>query len=285
MCLGVVLFSVNDAQGKWLVATYSVGQILMIRSIAALAFLSPAIAREGWRRVAFPERIGLHIVRVILSTIEVAFFYWAVSAMPLAETITYYLASPIYVALLAGPLLGERIPLRRWIAIGIGFVGVVVALNPGGALFGWPALVAFAGSVAFAFMLVVTRTLRGSPDTTLVAWPMAAAVLGGAAIAPFHWVTPTPLDLVLIGLLGIVAMFAHICVNRSLKLAPASVVVPYQYTLIVWAVLLGWWVFGDVPAWSTLVGAAIIIAAGIWIFWDEKRSGQEQLIEAEVRGE
>jgi drug/metabolite transporter (DMT)-like permease len=199
--------------------------------------------------------------------------------------VTFYLAGPIYVALLAGPMLGETIPLRRWLAIGIGFFGVVLALNPGGGVFGLPAVIAFLGSFAFALTMIVTRQLRGTPDTTLVAWQTVAALLLGLAMAPYSWTPPTPVDYALLALLGIIALLAHFLTNRSLKLAPASVVVPYQYTLIVWAVVLGYIVFGDIPAWTTIAGAAIIIGAGIWIFWDEKRAGQEALIESELRGE
>jgi len=285
MCLGMMMFAFNDAMGKWLLGAYSVGQLLLIRSVAALAVLAPAMQRQGWHEVLHPPRPGLQMLRISLSTVEVAFFYWAVSTMPLVETSTFYLATPIYVAVMAGPVLGERIPLRRWIAIGIGFVGVVIALNPGGALFGWPMLIAFLGSLAFGVMMIVTRQLRGTPDTTLVAWQTAAALGLGAVLAPFSWTPPSLRDYLLLGLLGIVAMLAHVATNRSLKLAPASTVVPYQYTLIVWAVVLGWFVFGDVPALTTLIGAVIIIVSGIWIFFDEKRAGQEELIAAEARGE
>jgi drug/metabolite transporter (DMT)-like permease len=274
MLLGMFMFSVNDVVGKWLVATYTVGQVLLIRSMAAMAVLAPAVAREGLGTVMNPPRPWLQALRVALSTLEVAFFYWAVTYLPLAETVTFYLAGPIYVALLARPILGEAISGRRWAAIGVGFVGVLIALNPGGAAFGWPALIAIAGSLAFAGMMITTRQLKGTPDTTLVFWQTGAALVMGAVLAPFGWVEPTLRDYGLLGLLGVVALFAHVATNKALKLAPASTVVPYQYTLIVWAVILGYLVFGDVPPLSTIVGAAIIVAAGVWIFWDEQRAKQ-----------
>ena len=273
MCFGMAMFSFNDVMGKWLLGTYGVGQLLLIRSAAALVVLAPAIAREGVGAMLNPPRPWLQLLRVVLTTTEVAFFYWAVIYMPLADAVTFYLAGPIYVAVLAGPLLGERVPLRRWIAIGIGFVGVVIALNPGGAVFGLPALIAFLGSVGFAFVMIITRKLRGTSDTSLVASQTIAALVLGLVMVPFSWVTPTMFDFALLSLLGIVAMFAHVATNRSLKLAPASTVVPYQYTLIAWAVVLGYVVFGDIPGWTTILGAGIIVAAGIWIFRDEARGG------------
>ena len=280
MCLGMMMFSLNDAMGKWLLGSYGVGQLLLIRSLAALVVLGPAMWREG-RALLMPQKPWLNLFRIALSTLEVSFFYWAVSYLPLAETTTFWLAVPIYVALLAVPLLGEHIPARRWVAIAIGFCGVLLAVQPGGALFGWPSLIALVGSMAFAAMMIVTRKLRGTPDITLVAWQTFAALVGGAIFAPFNWVPPTLLDTAMFSLLGIVAMLAHVATNRALKLAPASVVVPYQYTLIFWAVIAGWFVFREIPAWTTLAGAGIIIVAGLLIFWDEARGGREDLIETE----
>lgn len=281
MCLGMAMFSFNDAMGKWLLGAYGVGQLLLIRSLAAMAVLVPAIHATGLAVVMAPPRPGLQVVRVALSTIEVASFYLAVSVMPLAETVTFWLATPIYVAVLSGPLLGEVTPLRRWFAIAVGFCGVLIAMNPGGAALGWPALVALAGSFCFGLMMIVTRQLRGTPDTTLVVWQTVAALALGLVIAPFDWVKPSLFDTALLALLGIIAMIAHVATNRALKLAPASTVVPYQYTLIVWAVALGWLAFGDIPARTTVIGALIIVAAGIWIFLDEKRERQEELAASE----
>lgn len=268
---GMFLFSVNDVVGKWLVATYTVGQVLLIRSLFALAALSPAVIREGKDAILNPPNPRLQILRVCLSTAEVALFYWAVTYLPLADTVTFYLAGPIYVALLAVPLLGEKLPLRRLVFIGIGFVGVVIALNPGSGMIGWPALIAIAGSICFAGMMLTTRKLKGTPDTTLVFWQMVGALVLGLVLAPVGWVTPTLRDFLLLGMLGVVALGAHIMTNRSLKLAPASVVVPYQYTLIVWAMVLGFIVFGDIPNWTMVIGALVIVAAGVAIFWDEQR--------------
>lgn len=274
MLLGMFLFSVNDVVGKWLVATYTVGQVLLFRSGAAMLVLAPAMAREGFSAIVNPPNRKLHVLRVVLSTIDVAFFYWAVTYLPLAQAVTFFLAGPIFVALLARPFLGERISLSRWIAIGVGFLGVGIALNPGGVGFGWPSLIAMTGAFAFSGMMVVTRKLKGTPDTTLVAWQSAAALAMGVVLAPFGWVTPSWRDVGLLSMLGVVALLGHMATNRSLKLAPASTVVPYQYSLIVWVVVLGYLVFGDIPSTTTVVGAAIIVASGAWIFWDEQRAAK-----------
>ncbi len=268
---GIFLFSLNDAMGKWLVATYSVGQVLLLRSLAALAVLAVLLRGEGLASFRAAPRPGLQLVRIVLSTLEVACFYWAVAYLPLADVMTYYLAGPLYVAGLSALVLRERIDRVQGICVAAGFAGVIVALDPSRAALTWPALVALAGSLFFALLMVTTRMLRGTSDTVLVTGQTLGALGLGLVLAPFAWVPPSALDVGLLSLLGIVAMGAHMCVNRALKLAPASTVVPYQYTLIIWAVVLGYLVFGDVPKAPVLVGAAIIAGAGLALLWHERR--------------
>ena len=272
MLLGILMFSVNDVMGKWLVATYTVGQVLVLRSAVALAVLTPFVFRQGLMRTLRPERPGLQVLRVALGSGEVALFYLAVSYLPLADTMTLWLAAPVWSALLAVLLLGERVDAGRWIAIAAGFAGVAIALNPTGASLSMPALLALLGSVLFAGMMIAGRYLRGTPDVTLVAWQTLGALLMGLVLLPFGWVKPSWTDAALLGLLGIVAMVAHLCVTRSLKLAEASVVVPYQYTLIVWALVFGWLVFGDWPTPAMLAGSALIVAAGLALILLERRA-------------
>ena len=126
--------------------------------------------------------------------------------------------------------------------------------------------------------LIVTRALRETTNTVLVAGQIGGTFVFGALAAPFGWVTPSPRDLVLLMLFGVLAMLALACINRSLKLAPASVVVPYQYSMIVWAVIFGFVVFGDVPSISTIIGAVIIIGAGFYIFLREQKLGREDAV-------
>jgi drug/metabolite transporter (DMT)-like permease len=270
MAGGIFLFAVNDALGKWLVATYTVGQVLLIRSAAALVVLTPFIARDAATFRTAP-RWGMQVLRAVLATVEVACFYWAVVYLPLADVMAYYLAGPIFVTAIAGTFLREPVGWRRWSAVLVGFCGVIVCLRPGTAALSWPALIALAGSFTFSLSMIATRTLRGTSDTVLVTTQTVGALALGALLVPVGWVTPGWRDLGLLALLGVVAMVAHVCVNRSLKLAPASIVVPYQYTTIVWAVVFGYLVFGDVPDPAMLLGAAIIIGAGLFIFLREQQ--------------
>ncbi|MDP3406878.1 DMT family transporter [Bosea sp. (in: a-proteobacteria)] len=272
MLFGILLFSLNDVMGKWLVATYTVGQLLLIRSAAALVVLAPFIVRQGVMRTLRPAKPWLQALRVALGASESALFYAAVVYLPLADTMTIWMAAPVWAVVFAALLLGEKVDLPRWLAVAAGFVGVVIALDPTGASLSWPALIALLGSILFALLMIAGRYLRETPDVTLVGLQTFGTLLIGLALAPFGWVQPTPRDFVLLGLLGIVAMVAHLCVTRSLKLAEASVLAPYQYTLIVWALVFGWLVFDDWPTPAMLAGAALIVAAGLVLIVLERRA-------------
>lgn len=278
MLISISMFSFGDAIGKFLVGTYSVGQLLLLRGCAAMLVLLPAVWRH---RSAFLtlERPRLQIVRIVLSTFEVAAFFLATAYLPLADVITYYLACPIFVTAGSAIFLREPVGWRRWSAVVVGFCGVLIALQPSAQSVTWPAVIALCGSAAFAALMLITRSLRAAPDVVLASTQFLGTLAFGAVTAPFGWLTPSPRDASLFALGGLVSVAALLCVNRALKLAPASVVVPYQYTMIVWAVMLGYAVFGDVPSAATIVGVAIIIAAGLYIFLRENKLGR---IEAEV---
>jgi len=273
MLLSIFMFSFGDALGKFMVATYSVGQLLWLRACAALLVLAPMIWRH---RAAFfhLERPWLQLLRVILSTLEVAAFFLAVVYLPLAYVITYYLASPIFVTALSAIVLREQVGWRRWSAIVIGFAGVLIALRPSSQTVSWPAMIALGGSLSFAVLMLITRSLRATPDIVLASSQFAGTFTLGLLMSPFGWVTPGIGSLALFAAAGCISVSALLCVNRSLKLAPASVVVPYQYTMIVWAVMFGYVVFGDVPSIATVAGAAIIIGAGFYIFLRERELGR-----------
>jgi len=277
MLLGVFMFSFGDALGKFMVATYSVGQLLWLRACAALLVLAPMMWKQ---RAAFLqlERPWLQLLRVTLSTIEVAAFFIATVYLPLADVITYYLACPIFVTALSGIVLREKIGWRRWSAVLIGFCGVLIALRPSSQTVSWPALIALAGSTSFALLMLITRSLRATPDIVLASTQFIGTFTLGALLSPIGWVAPSLGSLGLFALAGCISVSALMCVNRSLKLAPASVVVPYQYSMIVWAVMFGYVVFGDVPQASTVAGAAIIIGAGFYIFLREQQLGRGESV-------
>ena len=271
MILAMFLFSLSDAMAKWLIGGYALAQVLLIRCAAGVALMAPMIWREGPRNIIAAPRPGLQALRVLLSAADVAGFYWAVRYLPLADVMTFFMATPIYAAALSWLILGEKTDWRAALAILAGFIGVLIALNPAGASFGWPALVAFGASLGYTFLSMLTRVLRGTSDTSLAAWQLAGLALMSAIFAPPHWTTPGWFDLSLMIATGALSLIAHLSINRAYKLGEVSVLAPYNYTAIIWALLFGWIVFKDAPGTGMLIGSAIIIASGLYLFYLQRR--------------
>ena len=280
MLLGMSLFTVNDALGKWLVAEYPVAMLLAIRSLFGAAVLAPMILREGVRKVFAVERLPLHLLRVGCVTGEVACFYWAVRYLPLANVMTIYMAAPLIVTALSVPLLGEKVGWRRWAAVLVGFLGVVIVLNPTGDFDPVPSLVALLGTVIFSSGMISTRLLRQSSNLTLVSYQTFGTGLLGASALPMLWVPPPGLDFLLLGALGITALAGHAAMNRSLQLSPAAVVVPFQYVSILWAVVLDLVVWGTAPTLRITAGALLIIGSGLFVFYREQTLNRGAAAEA-----
>jgi S-adenosylmethionine uptake transporter len=268
---GDFMFSLNDAMGKWLVVTLSVGQVVFVRSFGAFIILGPMIARQGTRALFDLDRPWLQVARATLTAIETALFYASVYYLPLADVFSFYMAGPIYVAALSHVLLGEKVGWRRWAAILVGFCGVIIMLQPS-ADFSLASIYAVVGSILFALTIILGRMLRGTSDTTLVTWQtICSLVLGAAMIVVLGgWQAPTSVEWAGMLLLGIVSCVAHLMIVRALKLAPAALLAPLHYTLLLWAVIFGWAFFGDVPGMRILIGAAIVVLAGLFIFHRQK---------------
>jgi len=270
MLAGDFMFALNDAMGKWLVASFSVGQVVFIRSIGAFIVLGPMIANQGTAKLFQMERPVLQSLRVVATTVDTALFYAAVVYLPLADVMSFYMAGPIYVAALSHFLLGEKVGWRRWAAILAGFCGVLIILKPSSAAFSLSSMFALVGSIAFAFAIILSRRLRGTSDTTLVTWQTIGTLLVGAVMTIGAWRTPSALDFGAMLLLGIVSCSAHLMITRALKLAPASTLAPLHYSLLLWAVIFGLAFFGDVPGPRILIGSAIVVLAGLFIFHRQK---------------
>ncbi|AZO17003.1 DMT family transporter [Mesorhizobium sp. M2A.F.Ca.ET.043.05.1.1] len=270
MLAGDFMFALNDAMGKWLVASFSVGQVVLIRSIGAFIVLGPMIANQGAGKLFQMERPVLQLLRVVATTLDTGLFYAAVVHLPLADVMSFYMAGPIYVAALSHLLLGEKVGWRRWLAILVGFCGVLIILKPSSAAFSLSSSYALIGSVTFGFAIILGRRLRGTSDTTLVTWQTIGTLIVGAVLAIGAWRTPSVLDFGAMLLLGVVSCAAHLMITRALKLAPASTLAPLHYSLLLWAIVFGLVFFGDVPSPRILFGSAIVVLAGIFIFHRQK---------------
>ena len=262
--LGVFFFAVNDALGKWLVVDYGVGQLMMLRSVGAAIVLAPMVAvmRVDMRDT---NQWPLQGLRILCTAADTFSFYWSTRSMPLADVMTFYMAAPLLVTAMSAPLLGEKVERFRWIAVGVGFIGVLIALRPTPQMFSLAAPVALFGATMFALGQTVTRKLRRTHWLPLVGWQfIGCGIIGGATI-PFSWVTPGYVDLGLMFVVGVVSMLCFICITKALAITRAATLAPLQYTMIVWATIMGWLVWRDVPTWPTILGNAIIIGSGLFV--------------------
>jgi len=275
MCGATLFYSLCDAIGKWLVAEHSVAMLLTVRSVAAAAILAPLIGRRGWRHFWRVDQPWLALARVVAATAETGLFFLAVRHLSLAGTLSIYLAAPLLVAALAPWMLRERVTLGRLIAVGGGFVGILVLLRPGFGNWSPALLLALAGMVALAMSLILTRQLRGIDPIILTAQQIAGTGLAGAmALA---WSGPSDLsiapDLGLMAAVGVTALIAQLLIAVSMRLAEASVVSPFFYSAMLWALLADWLVWAHLPAAADLIGAAVVIASGIWLGRQSLRNG------------
>ena len=262
--LGVALFALNDALGKWLVADYGVGQLMMLRSIGAVIVLAPIILSLPVKLVD-SRRVPLQILRVLCASVDTFSFYYATRYLPLADVMTFYMAAPLIVTALSAPLLGEKVERFRWIAVMIGFVGVVIALRPSPQMLSLAAPLALFGAVMFALNQTITRKLRDVHWLPLVFWQFVGGGLIGAATVPFAWTPPSAFDVGLMALVGVVSMLCFIFITRALSLARAAVLAPLQYSAILWAAIMGWLIWRDAPTWPIILGNAIIIGSGLYV--------------------
>ena len=262
--LGVGFFAINDALGKWLVKDYGVGQLMMLRSIGAVIVLAPMILSLRVN-VIDPRQAPLQGLRIVVAAVDTFAFYYATRFMPLADVMTFYMATPLIVTALSAPLLGEKVERFRWIAVLVGFAGVVIALRPSPQMFSWAAPLALFGAVMFALSQTITRELRGVHWLPLVLWQFVGSGLIGAATVPFAWTAPTAFDVGLMALVGVVSMLCFICIVRALSLARAAVLAPLQYSAILWAAIMGWLIWRDAPTLTIVVGNAIIIGSGLYV--------------------
>ena len=277
---GVFLFALNDALGKWLIADYGVGQLMMLRSIGAGFVLAPMALSLRPPLIGAPQA-SLQALRVVSMAADTFSFYLATRFMPLADVMTFYMASPLIVTALSAPVLGEKVERFRWAAVAIGFVGVVIALRPSPQVFSWASLLALFGASMFALGQTLTRRLRDAHWLQLTVWQFAGGGLIGGAAAPFAWTRPGLFDLGLMALIGIVSMVCFVLITRALSLARAAVLAPLQYSAILWAALMGFVVWGTKPGLPIIVGNAVIIGGGLYLLW-MGRAAEETVARSDI---
>jgi drug/metabolite transporter (DMT)-like permease len=230
----------------------------------------------GWRLLV-TRRPAIQLGRSVLLLLSTSFFFTALGPVPLADATAVSFTSPLLVAALAFPVLGERVGLSQWGSIAVGFVGALIVIRPTGEGASPYAFLVVGSAVCYALYQLLTRRVAGvdAPETS-VTYSALVATLVLSALVPFFWQTPQRLGhWLMLATLGLLGAVGHYCVARALLWAPASIVSPFHYVQLVWASALGYLVFGDVPSAWTWLGAAIIVASGLSIVVRETRVARE----------
>jgi len=290
------VFPVQDVLIKGLSGDYPVLEIVFVRSLVALGLFAWLLWWERDSGTLPIQRPWLHAVRGSLGLLSFTTYYMAIAALPLATVAAVAFAAPLFVTALSALVLGEPVDGRRWRAVLLGFLGVLVVLRPGAAAFEPAALLAVLSALCYAISQTITREL-GRTDSgamivltsTLVAVVVAAAsglVAGdgdrGAGLHPSlaflvrGWVLPPWGALGRMALCGLISGVGIYCLTQAYRVAPASTVAPFEYVMIGWAVLWGYVFWGDVPGPATLIGVATTVAAGVYVLHHQARVRREQ---------
>jgi drug/metabolite transporter (DMT)-like permease len=265
MLVSTLLLNVNDAVTKHLSTDYPVGQVVTLRQLVALLLILVYVAWRGnWVELSV-RSWGGQIGRGLLFTLSTVLIVLAVSLLPLPVFTSLVFSSPIFIAALSVAFLGEAVSARRWLAIIGGFIGVLVIVRPGGADFSWMLLVPVVAAIASAMRDVATRWLaRTETSLSILFWSNVVIVIAGLSSLQLGWNALTGTAAAWFVLLGFLNMSAHFLTIHSLRLADASLVGPYKYSGLIWAAIIAYVVWGDLPDRWTLAGAAIIAICGIY---------------------
>jgi drug/metabolite transporter (DMT)-like permease len=265
-------FAGMDAVSKTLVVDYPVAQILWVRYAFFAAFATALSLRSGGPLAGLrSQRPALNVLRAVILLAEIGCFVVAFRYLPLAETHSIAAVYPLIITALSAVVLGEFVGPRRWAAVAVGFVGVVVILRPGLGVFNPAALIPLAGAALFAVYQIMTKVVaRRDSMVTILLYTGWIGFALTSLTGPFYWTPPDVKGWILLPIAGFMGVVGHLLLIKALELAPASVLQPFNYTLLVWATAVGFLVFGDLPDTVTVLGAGIVVASGLYTWWRER---------------
>lgn len=276
MLLAVFIFASQDGITKTLIGQYEAPQILLVRFAAFALFVTAWVVRRGGiKKAAATKRPVLQIVRCLLIAVEIGLFAWIIHYMPLADVHALFSSAPLMITALSVPILGEIVGVRRWTAVGVGFVGVLIILRPGITAVQPVAMLVLLGALMFALYVVLTRLVSRSDSSETSLFYMAwVGFAFSITVGPFYWTWPDLEGWLMLFALACTSITGHVLFVIALKEAPAAVLQPYQYTILVWAAIFGFVFFGDVPDLPTVIGASIIVASGLYMLYREQIVGR-----------
>lgn len=274
---GVFLFSIADAFGKWFgMAGYHTTQIVFFRYLFGLLPVSLVVWHAGVSALKTRRPI-LHVIRGVLMFTALTLFFRGLRDVPLAEGIAVAFTAPLFVTALSAPVLGERVGPQRWTAVLLGFCGMLIMLRPGTGAFRPDSLFIIASAFCFASVMVFTRRFsRTETNAAMYAYSTTVAGLCTVPFLSFTWITPQPGHMWLFVILGMVGGTASFLMIVAYRNAPAAVNAPFDYTALLWSALWGWIVWQQAPGPMVWLGAALVVAAGLFITYRETADARDR---------
>lgn len=264
--LGGLLLTANDAVLKWLTGDYPVGQLLFFRGLFVLLLITLFVWRLGSMETIRINSFRDQIQRAGFAFTSGFLFITGITYLPLADAIAITFAGPLFITILAAPMLGESVGWRRWTAVVVGFFGVLVMLRPTTEALQLAALLPLGASLAGALRDITTRRISANETSlSILLFSTLAVIVFGLGTLPFGWAPLTLRDLGLMGLSGLFVGGAHYFLIERFRWAEASLLAPFKYLTMIWAVIFGFLIFGDLPDSWTLSGAGFLIVCGVYI--------------------
>lgn len=273
--LAYAMFSMHDATIKWLVAELPIWQVLFCRSLT-IVIASLAIGREALlaRAVATPLKLSL-VLRGAITLVAWLCYYSASRSMPLAQLLSLYFASPLAVTVLAGPLLGERVTRARWGAVLVGFAGIVMATDPLDVRLSMPSVLVLIAAALWGYGVILMRRIARRESSMLqILYTNGSFLLGTGVACAFVWQTPSWSQAALLLLIGVIGGLAQFALFEGCRHAPASVMATVEYSALIWAFILGYLIWGDIPVPAVFIGAGLIALAGMLLVLAERRAAR-----------
>ena len=275
----LVLFCTMDAMVKALGSTYDAFQLMLFRSAIAMAPVAVIIWRAGGLKSVRPNRPWLQALRIIVAFGSTLGFFYVFPRMPLVDAYAISYAAPLFMVALSVPMLGEPVGWRRWTAVVVGFLGVLIMLDPWGMDIHAMSLIVLGATFCYSLSTVMLRLLsRHDSDVVALFWlslATSAASLVGAVPA---WVWPTSIDWVWLIVMGLLGGVAQILNTRAWRLAPTAVLAPFDYTSIVLAMLFGYLWFKEEPSWTVWFGLPLVMGSGLYILHRERIRARERAL-------
>ena len=275
MVAGMIILASTDAVSKQLTLGFAVTQILWVRFVVFAGVGTFLALRKNGLQGLRTKRPVAQVARAIILNLANFIFVYSLSQMPMADAHSIMAIAPLLITAASVPLLGEVVGIRRWLAIAAAFGGMMIILRPGTGVFDPVSLVTLAGAGCFASYTILTKVIsRDDTHETTLFYTGVIGLLLMTIVAPFNWVEPSQIDWFWLIVSGIGGTSAHVCIIIALHMAPASTLQPFNYTMLVWATVLGFLVFGDLPDSWTVTGAAVIVASGLYSWHRERLANQ-----------